>query len=319
MTFAQYVDQGLLPNRFPDAHQQPEYNSVDAALWYIEAWRAYIDFSNDHAALQTVFSVLQSIISNYHQGTRFGIHCDPSDGLLSAGELGMQLTWMDAKVDGWVVTPRMGKPVEINALWYNALQTMAAFADLLGYDSRRYKTLAAQAKAGFMRFVRGDGYGLLDVVDSIDDAIRPNQIFSVSLKYSPLSDSLQKEVVDVCARKLLCSYGLRSLACDDPAYQPRYEGDVRQRDSRYHQGTVWGWLLGHYALAEYHVHGDAAIAQARLEPMRDHLSDAGLGSISEIFDADPPHRPRGAPAQAWSVATVLEAWWKLEQAKLSHV
>lgn len=319
LTFAQYVDQGLLPNRFPDGQQPPEYNSVDAALWYIEAWRAYVESSNDTAALQTVFTVLQSIISNYHQGTRFGIHCDPSDGLLAAGESGMQLTWMDAKIDGWVVTPRMGKPVEINALWYNALKVMAAFSELLGYDSSDYNRLATQAKTGFMRFVRGDGKGLLDVIDTIDDAIRPNQIFAVSLAYSPLSQSLQTEVVDICADTLLCSYGLRSLAADSPGYQPRYEGNARQRDSRYHQGTVWGWLLGPYAWAEYRVHGDAAAAQARLEPMRDHLSDAGLGSISEIFDAQPPHRPRGTPAQAWSVATILDAWWKLEQAKKANV
>ncbi len=220
------------------------------------------------------------------------------------------------------MTPRIGKPVEIAALWYNGLIAMQHFAELLLLDPEPYGALAAQAKAGFQRFVRGDGGGLLDLVDGPldgpggnDASLRPNQIFAVSLPASPLAPEVQAEVVAVCGRELLTSFGLRSLAPSQPDYRGAYLGNVWERDGAYHQGPVWGWLLGHYALAEYRITGDAALALSRLTPMADHLRDAGLGSASEIFDGDPPHTPRGAPLQAWSVACTLDAWYRLRKAQ----
>jgi predicted glycogen debranching enzyme len=316
-TFARFISQGMLPNVFPGAGDTPEYNTVDAALWYIEAWRAYVAATHDTASLKQVFAVLADIIDWHVKGTRYQIHVD-ADGLLYAGEPGVQITWMDAKVGDYVVTPRIGKPVEINALWYNALISMAEFASLLKEPASQYQTLAEKAKVGFKRFIKADGSGLADVLDgpSGDDfTLRPNQIFAVSLPASPLDGKTQCEVVGVCGRELLTSYGLRSLNVSNPEFKPHYQGGVWERDTSYHQGPVWAFLLGHYALAEYKVSGDAAMAQANLEPIRDHLADAALGSVSEIFDGAPPHTPRGAPAQAWSVACVLEAWVYLERQK----
>lgn len=318
LTFARFVDQGLLPNVFPGAGETPDYNTVDAGLWYFEAWRAYLEASGDWLVLAEVFPVLADLINWHVRGTRYRIGMDPVDGLIHAGEPGVQLTWMDAKVGDWVVTPRIGKPVEINALWYNALNIMVDFAERLGQPSAPYAELAAKARQGFQRFVRPDGAGLFDVLDGPagdDPTPRPNQIFAVSLPHSPLDEETRQTVVRVCGRELLTSYGLRSLAPHHPDYRPYYLGGVWERDGSYHQGPVWAWLLGHYALAEYRVHGDAATAQARLQPIRDHLLDAGLGTVSEILDGAPPHVPRGAPAQAWSVACVLEAWQRLERLK----
>ncbi|HHW77551.1 MAG TPA: glycogen debranching protein, partial [Xanthomonadaceae bacterium] len=318
LTFARFVDRGMLPNVFPGAGETPDYNTVDAGLWYFEAWRAYLEASGDWPVLSEVFPVLTDMIDWHVRGTRYRIGMDPADGLIHAGEPGVQLTWMDAKVGDWVVTPRIGKPVEINALWYNALNIMADFAGRLGRPSASYAELAAKVRQGFQRFIRPDGVGLFDVLDGPagdDSTPRPNQIFAVSLPHSPLDDETQRTVVRICGRELLTSYGLRSLAPGHPDYRPYYLGGVWERDGSYHQGPVWAWLLGHYALAEYRVHGDAATAQARLQPIRDHLLDAGLGTVSEILDGAPPHVPRGAPAQAWSVACVLEAWQRLERLK----
>ncbi len=316
-TFARFIDRGMLPNVFTGSGQTPEYNSADAALWYIEAWRAYVEVTGDRRALQTVFPALARIIEGYRRGTRHGIAVDASDGLLKAGEPGVQVTWMDAKVGDWVVTPRIGKPVEINALWFNALGSMAQFAGLLGQPATPFCEAAEQVRHSFSRFVRPDAEGLFDVLDGPegdDDAIRPNQILAVSLPHSPLTDREQQAVVRCCGRELLTSYGLRSLTPMDAAFRPHYLGGVLQRDGAYHQGPVWAWLLGHYALASYRVHGDIEAALSVLEPIRDHLSDAGLGTVSEIFDGGVPHTPRGAPSQAWSVACVLEAWWRLQRA-----
>ncbi|MFZ1830979.1 MAG: amylo-alpha-1,6-glucosidase [Candidatus Competibacteraceae bacterium] len=313
-TFTRFVDQGMLPNLFSAAGEPQAYNTADAALWFVEAWRAYLEASGDRASLAEAFPVLQEIIAWHVAGTRFGIGLDTMDGLLKCGEPGQQLTWMDAKIEDWVVTPRIGKPVEINALWYNALLSVADCARMLGQSPAFYEDLAQQTRQGFHRFVRPDGDGLLDVLDGPggDEAlVRPNQLLAVSLLHSPLNRAAQESVLRVCGRELLTSYGLRSLAPRHTAFRPHYVGDVRERDSGYHQGPAWGWLLGHYALAEYRVHGDAKAARAWLEPVRDHLSDAGLGTVSEIFDGVPPHHPRGAPAQAWSVACVLQAWWQL--------
>jgi predicted glycogen debranching enzyme len=317
LTFAQFVDCGMLPNVFPGAGAKAEYNSVDAGLWFFEAWRAYVEASGDRKSLAEVYPILAEIVEWHLKGTRYGIWVDPDDGLLSAGEPGVQLTWMDAKVEGWVVTPRIGKPVEINALWYNALCIMAAFAQALDRPAGRYLDLSDRVRAGFARFRNEQTGGLYDVLDGPDGndgSIRPNQILAVSLPHSPLGPDVQGHIVALCGLRLLTSYGLRSLSSDHPDYKPRYGGNPWHRDGAYHQGTVWAWLLGHYALAEYRVHGHARMALGRLAAMRDHLFDAGLGTISEVFEADPPHGPVGAPSQAWSVACVLEAWWRLKRA-----
>jgi len=315
-TFARFVSQGMLPNVFPGAGDHPEYNTADASLWFFEAWRAYVEATGDVGALRDVFPVLSDMIEWHERGTRYGIGIDPTDGLLKAGAQGVQLTWMDAKVGDWVVTPRMGKPVEINALWYNALRIMSAFATRLGKPNS-FSTAAKAVERSFVRFVRADGQGLYDVIDGPngpDASVRPNQIFAVSLPHSPLSAEDQRRVVRVCRRDLVTAFGLRSLKPGDPAYRPRYGGTVRERDGGYHQGPVWGWLLGPFSLAVYRVHGDAEAAVALLESMCDALKDQGLGTIGEIFDGDPPHHPRGAPAQAWSVACTLDAWRLLKEA-----
>jgi predicted glycogen debranching enzyme len=317
-TFARFLDRGMLPNVFPGAGALPEYNTADASLWFIEAWRAYLEATGDAAALRRVFPALAEIIDWHLKGTRYGIGVDPADGLLRAGEEGMQLTWMDARVGDRVITPRIGKPVEINALWYNALAAMAAIAKKLGFPSARYRTAANKARRGFARFALPGDDGLYDVIDGPggpDTSLRPNQLFAISLWASPLDPAQQQAVLRRCGQALMTSYGLRSLAPDAPAYRGVCSGTVAERDGAYHQGTVWAWLLGPWALAHYRVHRDAAAAQRFLEPIGDHLCDAGLGQVSEIFDGDPPHTPRGCPAQAWSVACVLEAWWRLERAK----
>jgi glycogen debranching enzyme len=317
-TFAHFIDRGMLPNIFPGAGSVPEYNTADAALWYIEAWRAYVAATGDKAALGRIFPMLAEIVSRHLAGTRYGIGVDPADGLLHAGEEGVQLTWMDARVGGWVVTPRIGKPVEINALWYNALCVMTALAGRLGRQEGEYRATAERTRQSFARFVMPAEAGLYDVIDGPggpDARLRPNQILAVSLWASPLDRATQRAVLRRCAAALLTSYGLRSLAPDDPDYHGRYAGGVVERDGGYHQGPVWPWLLGHYALAHYRVHGGAAAAQRLLRPIGDHLFDAGLSQVSEIFDGGPPHAPRGCPAQAWSVACALEAWWCLERAK----
>jgi 4-alpha-glucanotransferase len=317
-TFAHFIADGLLPNLFPGSGETAAYHSVDAPLWYIQAWRSWLEAVGDDDSLAEAMPALASIIAAYRDGTRFGIRMDPADGLVTAGVPGLQLTWMDAKAGDWVVTPRAGKPVEINALWYNALDAMQQFCRRLGTDPAPYEALAEQTRQGFRRYRRGDGEGLLDVLDGPDGddpAIRPNQIFSVSLPASPLDPSAQAGVVREVAAHLLTSHGLRSLSPADPAYQDRYTGTIEARDGAYHQGTVWAWLLGHYAIAEHRVTGDALLALSRLEPLGAHLLDAGLGTISEIFDGDAPHRPRGAPCQAWSVACTLEAWWRISGPK----
>jgi len=313
-TFARFVDRGMLPNRFPDAGEAPEYNTVDATLWYFEALRAYHAATRDDGLLKELYPVLEEIVRFHRAGTRYGIKEDAGDGLLTSGEPGMQLTWMDAKVGDWVVTPRTGKPVEINALWYNALRAMAGFARHLGRPAGPWDTLADRVKTGFERFwseSAGHCYDVLDSPGGHDEALRPNQVFAVSLRESPLSPERQKRVVDACARHLLTSFGLRSLVAGHPDYRGHYGGDQRERDGAYHQGTVWAWLLGPFALAHFKAYGDAATARSFLAPLADHLGDYGVGSIAEIFDGHPPFAPGGCIAQAWSVAETLRAWHEL--------
>lgn len=319
-TYARYVDQGMLPNRFPDAGQAPEYNTVDATLWYfISIYACYRACGPDHPAIHELYPVMVDILDWHIRGTRFNIHQDPADGLLFAGQSGLQLTWMDAKIDDWVVTPRIGKPVEINALWYNALRITAEIAGRLGFeaDAARFGEIADRVYASYnARFWYNAGY-LYDVIDGPegdDPTLRPNQIFAVSLPFPLFEGEQARAIVDSCARELVMSYGLRSLAPDETDYVGHYGGDPLQRDGCYHQGTAWGWLIGPFASAHYKVYGDADAAYTYLEPMANHLSDHGLGSISEIFDGDPAHTPRGCAAQAWSVAEVLRAWRELQPA-----
>jgi len=314
-TFARYVDGGMLPNVFPEGGSAPEYNTVDAGLWYLLAWRFYVETTSDESGLRRLFPVLESVIDWHREGTRYSIRADPDDGLLYAGEPGVQLTWMDARVDGREVTPRIGKPVEINALWYNALLAIAVLAERIGRSGAEHRAAAERVRQSFARFVMPEGRGLYDVIDGPggdDQSLRPNQVLALSLPETPLDQGAQRAVLSRCGA-LVTSYGLRSLAPGERDYRGHYGGGVPERDGSYHQGPVWAWLLGHWALAHYRVHGDAEAAQRWLEPIGDHLADAALGHVSEIFDGDPPHHPRGAPAQAWSVACTLEAWWRLER------
>ena len=310
-TFAGFVDRGMLPNRFPDRGETPEYNTVDATLWYFEAIRACHAATGDDGLLKDLMPVLEHIVGEHVRGTRYGIGVDPGDGLLRAGEPGVQLTWMDARVGDWVVTPRTGKAVEINALWYNALRAMATFARALGRSPEPWTAMADRVAASFGRFWHhGSGYchDVVDGPDGNDPSLRPNQIFAVSLPFSPLGRERQRGVVDACARHLLTSHGLRSLAPGDPRYRGSYGGDPGARDGAYHQGTVWSWLLGPFALAHFRVYGDRDVARSFLEPMAHHLGAYGVGSIAEVFDGDPPFGPGGCTAQAWSVAETLRAW-----------
>lgn len=308
LRYIQWIDGGMIPNRFTD-EGSVEYNTADATLWYFQALRAYIAASGDRDIIGHLFPALSEIIECHLKGTRFGIRTDASDGLLFAGRNGSQVTWMDACVDGCPVTPRVGKPVEVNALWYNALNLMASWAMQVGSSPGAYERLAEKCAVSFGRrfwYARG-GY-LYDVIDGPngdDSSLRPNQILAVSLPYSPLHSTQQKQVVDAVERSLLTPYGLRSLSPDHPAYAGAYIGGPAERDAVYHQGTAWPWLLGQFADAHYRVYRDRARIASLLEPFRSHIAEAGLGSISEIFDGDFPHKPGGAIAQAWSVAEIL--------------
>lgn len=318
-TFARYLDRGLLPNNFPDcAGSLPGYNTVDATLWYVLAIRSYDDVTGDRCLADDLLPVLREIVEWHRRGTRHGIKVDPADGLLRAGEPGVQLTWMDAKVGEWVVTPRTGKPVEINALWYNALRALAGFLERRADPTAAvYAGLAEQARRSFQdRFWDAARGYLADVVDGPDGddwSLRPNQIFAVALP-EPLIEGIEASaVVERVGAELLTSYGLRSLAPGQPGYQGNYGGDPARRDGAYHQGPVWGWLLGPFTEAYARVTGDRAGALRLLEPIADHLADAGMGSVSEIFAGDPPHAPHGVIAQAWSVAEVLRVWRQLAE------
>lgn len=317
-TFARYLKQGMLPNMFPDEGEIPGYNTVDATLWYFEAIRAYHTATQDDRLLRELYPALADIIYWHKKGTRHQIHLDAADGLIYAGEAGLQLTWMDAKVEDWVVTPRIGKPIEVNALWYNALQCMVQFAQRLGYPGQEYEQMAQQTRQGFQRFwndAEGHCYDVLDTPLGDDAALRPNQIFAVSLPFEQayrqaplLAIGRQTAVVQTVGRQLLTSFGLRSLAPGHPDYRGYYGGDRQERDGAYHQGTVWSWLIGPFVEAHLRVHQHPATARTFLLPFADQLQSGCVGTVSEIFDAEPPHAPRGAFAQAWSVAELLRAW-----------
>jgi len=312
LAFSKFVDGGMLPNNFPDSGGKPEYNTIDAALWYFEAIRQYFEATADTATLQHLFPVLGAMIEAHVAGTRYNIHVDPADGLLYGGGPGVQLTWMDAKIGDWVVTPRTGKPVEINALWINALGSMIQFARTLKLPSTRYEALGASAKASFAKFWNSARNFCYDVIDSPgignDASLRSNQILAVSLPFSPLTADQQKSVVDMCRAELLTPFGLRSLGSQEPNYTAHYRGGSRERDAAYHQGTVWGWLLGPFVLAHLRVYEDKAAARLFLEPLAQAISIYGLGSLAEVYDAEPPHTPGGCIAQAWTVAELIRAW-----------
>jgi len=323
-TFAQYIKDGLIPNMFPEGQQEGLYHTADATLWFFHALARYLDVSGDRVTLRLMLPKLIDIVDHHRKGTRFGIHVDATDGLLSQGQEGYQLTWMDAKVGDWVVTPRRGKAVEINALWYNALCLLQRWVAEEGRedDARHYCQLAERARASFnQRFWNEQTGCLFDVVDGDpsnqqppdDPACRPNQVFAISLPHPVLDQKYWRPVLDTVKAKLLTPVGLRSLSPDHPDYKPKYDGDLRARDAAYHQGTVWAWLIGPFIDAWLKVYPERkSEAPGFLTAFERHLGEACIGTISEVFDAETPHTPRACIAQAWSVAEVLRSYVKIK-------
>jgi len=316
-TFANHIQAGLIPNMFPEGEQEGLYHTSDATLWFFNAIQKYIEATGDRVTLRFLLPKLLDIVDHHVRGTRFGIGVDPADGLLRQGAEGYQLTWMDAKCDDWVVTPRRGKAVEINALWYNALRLLEQWVreERCETDARRLADAADRARESFnKKFWFEKGAYLYDVVDGPDGndaSLRPNQLIAFSLSHPILDSSRWRAVLEVVQQQLLTPYGLRSLAPGDPNYKPQYYGDLRSRDAAYHQGTVWAWLIGPFIDAWLRVHPhDKETARGFLQGFVDHLSEGCVGSISEIFDAEEPFIPRGCAAQAWSVAEVLRSWAK---------
>jgi predicted glycogen debranching enzyme len=308
-TYIRYLDQGLLPNRFPDSGEAPEYNTIDATLWLFQALAAYLRVSRDWRFIADRLAALEGIVDWHVRGTRHNIRMDPADGLLAGGEEGVALTWMDARVQDWVVTPRRGKPVEVNALWYNALRLTADWCERAMRPAGPYRQMATQAHSSAQeRFWFADGgycYDVVDAPEGDDPTLRPNQVIALGLVYPLIEGEPARRVFDVVTAKLLTPYGLRTLSPDDPRYLSSYRGDQRARDAAYHMGLVWPWLLGPYLDAQRRLDGDGPAVRRLLEPFTAHLLDAGLGTISEIFEPEPPYRPVGCIAQAWSVSEVL--------------
>ena len=323
--FTRFIHDGLIPNNFPDTDASPHYNTADGTLWMFQAVAALADSAGDYSLAEELYPLLSDIIAWHVRGTSYNIHVDERDGLLYAGKEGVQLTWMDAKVDDWVVTPRTGKPVEINALWFNALEVMIGLGATLGRKAtpgkkgkQNFKALAKRSRDSFReRFWYAEGGYLYDVIDGPDgddNTMRPNQVLALSLQPGLMTKQQARRALSNIRRELLTPYGLRTLSPDDAHYKPTYKGDRYQRDGAYHQGTVWTWLLGPYFDAVLAVDGiESARAEfERIMPvLRVHLSEAGLGTISEIFDADAPHAPKGCLSQAWSVAEVLRILHKI--------
>lgn len=312
-TFGAYVSEGMIPNRFPDVGAEPEYNTVDATLWYFQALHAYLEATGDEALLRELLPTLESIVQHYYHGTRYNIHVDPADGLVWAGEPGVQLTWMDVKAGDWLPTPRMGKPVEIQALWYNALCLLERWRQASGEPAGEILEWREAIEQHFMRrFWYAEGGYLYDVIDgpdgSDDPALRPNQLFALSLPHSLAPMDKARRILDVVTETLLTPAGVRSLAPGDAQYRGRYGGTLWEREGSYHNGTVWGWLIGPYLDALLRYDGDKDAALRLLEGFAEQLTSGALGTISEVFDGDAPHTPRGCYAQAWSVAEVLRHW-----------
>jgi predicted glycogen debranching enzyme len=314
LAFSKSVSEGMLPNRFPDYGESPEYNTIDATLWFFHAIFKYYQYSKDLVLIETLWPVLKEIIEWHDKGTRYGIHVDSTDGLLSGGQDGVQLTWMDAKVGDWVVTPRKGKPVEINALWYNALAIMDFFARTSGRneEAAAFKGRAEKVLKSFNALFWNEDAGcLFDCLegDFRDASIRPNQIYALALPFPLVSKTRGASILKVIKNNLFTTRGLRSLDPQHASYCPVYGGDPWHRDGAYHQGTVWSFLLGPYVDALIFVQGEKGKAEARevLQESFNHLNEAGVGTVSEIFDAAPPHTPRGCMAQAWGVAEILRS------------
>ncbi|HET6324090.1 MAG TPA: amylo-alpha-1,6-glucosidase [Planctomycetaceae bacterium] len=318
-TFARYVRDGLVPNMFPEGEKEGLYHTADATLWYFHAVQRYLEASGDEHTLRLLLPMFQDIVEHHVAGTRFGIHVDPADGLLTQGCPDLQLTWMDAKVGDWVVTPRRGKAVEINALWYNALRILENWCRQSGDLEAAQKT-ATRAEgtlrsfnARFWNEQRGCLYDVVDGEAGDDPALRPNQLFAISLDYPVLDTARWRPVLEKVHESLLTPVGLRSLSPDDPNYKSYYDGDLRARDAAYHQGTVWPWLIGPFVDAWLRVHpGDLKTARGFLAAFEPHLHTACIGSISEVFDARAPYIARGCVAQGWSIAEVLRVWVKTE-------
>lgn len=322
-TFAHYVKDGLLPNHFPEGAKNAIYNTIDATFWFFHALDRYLVYTGDLELLKQLYPLMSSIIDHHIRGTHFNIGVDPNDGLVKGGEEHYQLTWMDAKVEDWVVTPRRGKDVEIQAFWYNALRLMAEWSEMIGENSKEY--FLHQAKKTFdsfnEKFWYEEGQYLYDVIDSIDvedesrkdNRLRPNQIFTLALRYPVLREDRWQPVLEIVTKKLLTPYGLRTL---DPAhkdYKPHYIGDRWARDAAYHQGLVWTWLLGPYVNAWMRVHKNPEEAIKILDAFDDHIKDIGVGTVSEIFDAEEPYNPGGCIAQAWSVSEILRIILMIEK------
>jgi predicted glycogen debranching enzyme len=318
-TFAHYVRDGLIPNMFPDGQKEGLYHTADATLWFFHALGRYLEKSRDRITLRLLLPTLIEIVEHHLRGTKFNIHVDPEDGLLVQGQEGYQLTWMDAKMGDWVVTPRRGKAVEINALWFNALKLLEGWLREMGNidDAVRYEKQAERTRESFnRRFWFEEGGHLYDVVEvdggsASDAACRPNQLFAISLDHPVLDEARWESVVAVAERELLTPVGLRSLSPNHPDYKPLYGGDLRSRDGAYHQGTVWAWLIGPFIDAWLKVHPrDKATARKFLSRFPESMNENGIGTISEVFDAREPHTAGGCIAQAWSVAEVLRSWVK---------
>ena len=309
-------DGGMLPNTFPEDGAPPEYNTVDAGLLFIAAVHRYTQVAGDESLAVALFPRIDAIVRAYRDGTRFGIGMDGTDGLVFAGAPGVALTWMDARIGDVPVTPRVGKPIEINALWYHALCSTAELAALAGHDAAPYESLAARTAAGFARYWDESEARCFDVLDGPgrnDPSFRPNQIFAVSLEHRALPPARQRAVFDACARALLTSIGLRTLDANAPDYRGEYGGAPHVRDAVYHQGTVWPWLIGPFVAAALNVGIDGATVASYIEPFACALRAYGLGTLPEVAWGDPPHRPDGCIAQAWSVGAVLDAWAALTE------
>ena len=313
--FASYTNQGLIPNRFPDTGDIPEYNTADATLWMFHALNSYTTITSDWSLVKELFPILSEIIGWHRRGTLYGIGVDPNDGLLRAGAPGVQLTWMDAKLDDWVVTPRRGKPVEINALWYCALRYMESWAIRLSYDALEYAQLLTPVRENFAhRYWYEEGGYLYDVIDvdgitgKNDDSLRPNQLFAASLTPQLLSEEQARSMLKQVTERLLTPMGLRTLSPGDPNYRDHFNGPRRERDGAYHQGTVWPWLIGPYIDVHLRLYNDCMALLPLLHPLVRHLWEGCVGSISEVAEPEAPFAPAGCIAQAWSVGELLRAW-----------
>ena len=308
-TFIGFLDQGMLPNAFHDPGEATEFNTIDATLWLFQALHHYLEATGDWAFINAQLPALEEVIRWHVNGTRFGIHMDPADGLITATAPGYGLTWMDARDEDWVVTPRHGKPVEIAALWYNALRLMSDWTSRADTPVARFAMMAERARRSaqtrYWYEAGGYLYDVIDGPDGDDSSLRPNQLMALGLAYPLIDGEPARRSLGRVTERLVTPFGLRTLSPDDPRYLHRFGGNHRSRDAAYQMGIVWPWLLGPYLDAHLRIHGDPTVVARVLAPFEAHLRDAGIGSISEIFEAEPPYRPAGAIAQAWSVGELL--------------